>query len=152
MAVCSFVLDFGAHPVAKYYNRGACYNNDYGQGQVRGRVRVRFRTLRDRGRTRLRGLGALPALGWPCSGPCTCGRGCTRGGGCILGYVVGSLGKRNTSHAVWFSHPRCKAPRSRCTQSERSTSVAANNWPWISTSIAFTRTYVDQRTSSYHTQ
>ena len=46
-----------------------------------------------------------------------------------------------------FSY-RCKAPRSRCTQSERSTSVATNNWPWISTSIAFARTSCfDQQTS-----
>ena len=41
----------------------------------------------------------------------------------------------------------CKAARSRYTQSERSTLVAANIWSWISTSSVSARTCVNQRAS-----
>ena len=48
-----------------------------------------------------------------------------------------------------FSYLPCKAPRSRCTQLERLKSVARNNGPWISKSIAFARIYAAIRLSAH---
>ena len=120
-------------------------------------------------------VGVLVVVGCTSAGGCARGDGCTRGRpgeflvvsirvAVSVLVVVGVFGdmrlrfwvKETRCTQLWsrlgvtagdvFAY-RCKAPRKRCTQSERSASVATNNGPWISTSIAFARTSVDQRTS-----
>ena len=63
-------------------------------------------------------------------------------------WLIKKYSTERPGKCILWPH-RGKAQKNRCTQSERSTSVSTNNWSWIPTSIAFTRTYVASRLSAH---